>query len=195
MYRFILIVLMLLTCLLPFTAAAATEKGTVPTAAEFMAQQMDGQIVRHLKNTQSSRWGMSILATVPVSLSDMNLSSPIARQISEEMMSYFVEAGYRVDEMRKGREIRVDQDYGEMLLTRNTSRMLRTGFTTNAVLSGTYTLTRDSIRFNMRLLHTPSNTVIAASSATVPITPDIYGLVADRRKGGSSQPSVQTRLR
>ena len=46
MYRIAIVILMILTCLLPLTAAAA--EGTVPKAATMMAQQMDSQIMRRV---------------------------------------------------------------------------------------------------------------------------------------------------
>lgn len=64
MYRIAIVILMILTCLLPLTAAAA--EGTVPKAATMMAQQMDSQIMRRVGTYPEGRACVSIVSTVPV---------------------------------------------------------------------------------------------------------------------------------
>ena len=192
MYRIAIVILMILTCLLPLTAAAA--EGTVPKAATMMAQQMDSQIMRRVGTYPEGRACVSIVSTVPVFLGNLEQSSPLARQMAEEVMRCFVEAGYRVEEIRKGKEIVMTPRRGETILTRQTTQLADRDVSTVAVLAGTYTVTRDSVRFNLKLLHATSNEVLASSSATVPVTSELFPLLADRG-GNNSMPSVFTRLR
>lgn len=191
MYRLILLVILMLSVLLPFTAAAET--GTVPRAARAMASQLDKQLVRRLNNTGFGKDSVSISITVPVNLSNLSLSSPLARQMAEEVTTLLVQQGYEVEDIRKGVDITMQEGVGEMLLTRNLSRLASRDATSVAVLTGTYTVTANDVRFNLRLLHTPSNKVLASATASVPVTPELFPLLADRGDG-PPRPSVQTRL-
>lgn len=190
MRRVLIVVILIISCLLPLTAAA---RGTVPEAADEMAVVMDQQIMRLVGNFPGGRGTVSIATTVPVFLGDLDQSSPLARQMSEEITRWFVAAGYRVDELRKGRDIIMEPRTGEMILTRQISRLESSQVRTVAVLAGTYTITRDSVRFNMRLLHSPSNQVLAMATGTVPVTEELFPLLADRGNR-SPMPSVFTRL-
>lgn len=192
MYRLILLLILMMSVLLPFSAAAG-EKGTVPGAAGVMTKQLDGQLMRRIATSAYGRDSVSIAITVPVSLSNLGRSSPLARQMAEEVTTLLVDLGYTVEDMRKGRDIIVEPRTGEMLLTRDLARLASRDVTSTAVLTGTYTITADAVRFNMRLLHTPSNQVLATATATVPVTPELFPLLADRGDG-PPMPTVMTRL-
>lgn len=192
MYRILVIIIMLMTCLLPLTAAAA--EGTVPKAANVMAEQMDKQIMRRIGSYPEGRACVSISPTVPVFLGNLEQTSPLARQMAEEVTRWFVEAGYRVEELRKGKDIVMEPRKGEMLLTRNLSQLANRDVSSVAILVGTYTVTQDNVRFNLKLLHTPSNEVLAMASATVPVTDELFPLLADKGPGRNPMPSVFTRL-
>ena len=193
MRRILIVMLMVLACLLPLSAAAV-ETGTVPKAADQMAQAMDVQIMRRLgAYPDEGRGSVGIAATVPVFLGDLTQSSPLARQMAEEVVRWFVNAGYRVDEIRKGSEIVMVPRSGEMILTRQRSQLASASVRTSLVLAGTYTITRESVRFNLRLLHAPTNEVLAMASATVPVTDELFPLLADRGNR-TPLPSVFTRL-
>lgn len=192
MYRLILLLILTLSVLLPFTAAAA-ERGTVPVAAGIMAKQLDTQLMKRISASAYGRDSVSIAITVPVSLSNLTLSSPLARQMAEEVTTLLVDMGYTVEDMRKGRDITMQPAVGEMLLTRDLGRLASRDVTSTAVLTGTYTVTADAVRFNVRLLHTTSNQVLASATATVPVTSELFPLLADR-SSGPPMPSVMTRL-
>jgi hypothetical protein len=81
-----------------------------------------------------------------------------------------------------------------MILTRDLARLATRDVQSVAVLAGTYLVTPDNVRFNMRLIHTPDNEVIAMGSATVPVTKEIKELLSDERKPAPPKPSVFTRL-
>lgn len=192
MYRLILLLILMLGVLLPFSAAAA-ERGTVPTAADTMVSQIDNQLMRKIGTSSYGRNSVSIAITVPVNLGNLHQSSPLARQVAEEMTTLLVNAGYNVEDIRKGKDILMQEGVGEMLLTRDMSQLASRDVTSVAVLTGTYTVTANSVRFNLRLLHTPSNQVLASAAATVPVTNELFPLLADRTPG-PTRPTVATRL-
>ena len=210
--RLVLLFLALAFLLMPMAAAAAgllTPRGTVPIAADDMAEAMDKQILGHFGVEQPGffskadkkhhylkiRKTLSISCTVAVDLNNLENTSPVGRQISEEMARWFVQAGYRVKEIRKGRDVQVDVKRGEMLLTRDVRKLLNPNVTTEAVLAGTYVVTPEQVRFAMRLLHVPSNEVLAMATATVPITGDLKPLLHDMKEPKKVSPSIGTKLK
>ena len=197
--------LVLTILLIPMAAAAA--RGTVPLASDNMASDIDKQILSYfgveqpglLKQEQRHepreiRRALSIACTVPVNLNNLESSSPIARQVSEEMARWFVNAGYRVHEIRKGQDVYFDLERGERLLTRDVKKLLRRDVQTEAVLAGTFVVTHEQVRFSMRLLHVPSNEILGMATATIPISDDIKGLVTDPKEAKVA-PSIGTKLK
>ncbi len=194
-----------------------------PKAAYAMAEQMDAQILMRGNAAQlpkreyekklttykdqvsddellalrqrELRQSITIMSTVPVNVNNLKLSCALARQMTEEINTILVSAGYRVQEIRKGKEILFQEQTGEMLLTRDTSQLAKRHVSSVAVLTGTYVITPEQVRFSMRLLHTPSNEVLAMASATVPITPDVRPLLEENTEPTRISPSVNTRLR
>lgn len=201
--RFLILFLLTLSLLLPLTAAAgildllprASSAGFVPRTADNIGKTLDEQVMRILTAAGFSRDAVSIACTVPVSLEDLRHTSPLARQMSEELARYFVAAGYRVDELRRGTEVIMTPDRGEFLLTRDVRKLLDRNVTTELLLVGTYTMTDQSVRFNMRLLHTPTNEVVAMAAGTVPVTEELAPLTSDNDTPPPPlAPSVRTRL-
>ena len=207
--RLVFLFLTLAVLLIPLAAAAGmTTRGTVPIAADEMAAAIDKQILGYFgveqpglfsKSDQKHhplkiRRALSISCTVAVDLNNLENSSPVGRQISEEMARWFVQAGYKVKEVRKGRDVHIDAQRGEMVLTRDVRKLLSTNVTTEAVLAGTYVVTPEQVRFAMRLLHVPSNDILAMATATVPITDDLKPLLHDMKEG-KVMPSIGTKLK
>ena len=207
--RLVLLFLALAILLIPLAAAAGmTPRGTVPIAADEMAEAIDRQILGHFgveqpglfsKSEQKAaslkiRRALSISCTVAVDLNNLENSSPVGRQISEEMARWFVQAGYKVKEIRKGRDVHVEVQRGERVLTRDVRKLLSTNVTTEAVLAGTYVVTPEQVRFAMRLLHVPSNDILGMATATVPITADLKPLLHDMKEG-KVMPSIGTKLK
>lgn len=191
MKRILFYIIMAMCMLLPFTASAG--QGDVPKAAGIIAKRLDEQIMRRIGDYAGGRSSVSIAITVPVFLGDFGSTSPLARQMAEEITSQLVQLGYDVDEIRKGNDIIMEPGRGEMILTRDINRLETRDVDSAAVLAGTYTVTSESVRFNIKLLHTPNNQVLAMATATVPVTTELMPLLADRSRR-PPLPSVMTRL-
>jgi hypothetical protein len=205
--RLVLLFLAMAFLLIPMAAAAAT-RGTVTIAADDMAEAMDKQILAHFGVEQPGlfskkeqrhhplkiRRALSISCTVAVDLNNLENTSPVGRQISEEMARWFVQAGYKVREIRKGKDVHIDAKRGEMVLTRDVHKLLSTNVTTEAVLAGTYVVTPEQVRFSMRLLHVPTNDILAMATATTPITDDLKPLLHDVKEVKLG-PSIGTKLK
>lgn len=202
MYRWSIVLLVLAALLFPLAAAA----GNVPRAADSIAKQMDEQLMMRYAGddpgmTSSERKSLArarimILGTTPANINNLEESSSLARQMTEEVARWLVNKGYRFQEIRRGSVIRFDQRRGEFYLTRDVRKLAATSGTGQAVLAGTYVVSREQVRFSMRLIHTTSGEVLAMGTATVPITDDMRNLVRDRGPGAGDglTPTVRTRL-
>jgi TolB-like protein len=204
MNRFFLVIVLILALLLfPLAAAAFFETGAVPVAADSIAGQMDSQLMKRyagnnpdMKKSERealARSRISIMGTTAADINDLEKTSPLGRQITEEIARRLMEAGYRFTELRKGRHIRFNKK-GEFFLTRDLQKLAGATGTAQAVLAGTYVVTPEQVRFSMKLIHANSNEVLAMGAATVPITDDLQPLLEDVKPGGGSAPSVLTRL-
>ncbi len=179
-----------------------------PKAANNIAAQLDAQIMQRAHITSSAlpskeialrqmqlRESITVMATVPVNINNLEESCPLARQMSEEISRWMISKGYRFQELRKGKEIYFQKKQGEMLLTRNPNLLAKRNVSSQAVLAGTYVITPEQVRFSMRLIHTPSNEVIAMGTATIPITPDLRPLLTNDAEGQRKvNPTVYTKL-
>jgi hypothetical protein len=200
----IIMALLLMTMILPFTAAASpwpfgdedtVQVGTVPAAAWELSRAMDMQMARRLGQYETPARGISIIITTPVELHYLESSSPLARQLSEEMAGWFVEAGYTVQEVRLAKSLLMRKGTGELMLTRDVELLASNkALSSNVVLMGTYTATSRNVRFNMQFIHTGTNTVLAKGSVTIPVTREIKPLLADVSASRHIQTSASTRL-
>ena len=203
MSRLITVILVLVALLLPLTAAAA---GNVPAAASKIASQLDEQLMMRYAGTDPqvskkeqqavARANIMIMGTTPANLNDLNEASPLARQMMEEVSRWLINSGYRFQELRKGRDIYFDKRKGEFILTRDVNRLASRVGTSQAIMAGTFVVSAEQVRFNIRLIHTTSNEVLAMGSGTVPITDDLLPLLRDASPGGRGgvTPTVNTRL-
>ena len=177
-------------------AAASAQAGLLPRIAAEMADELDAQLAAHLNLPERPVRNVSMLVTTPADLGNLEQTSPLSRLVAEEMSTWFVSVGYRVQEMRKGRMILFAPGKGELLLTRRANLLQQKNIDGTVILAGTYTVTSKHVRFNMKLIHTASNEVLAMCSATVPMTPEVREMIMGY--GGLNftglEPSVSTRL-
>jgi hypothetical protein len=198
MNRAILLMILAVFLALPATAFG----GMLPDTAVGIAEELDTQLANRLDLPETPVKGRSLIVTTPVNLNNLDRTSPLARQLAEEMTTWFVRSGYRVQEIRKGKNILFEPLSGETLLTRRV-RLLDEGNVQSAlILAGTYIVTTKNVRFSIRLIHAPTNEVLAMSSRTLPVSAEMYELMAEHSggPGGSGRalsalrPSVGTRL-
>jgi len=152
---------------MPLTAAALGG-GYVPRAADVAVKMLDKQLMKLLAD-KHPRSSLRIAFTVPVNLNNFRKTNTLARQMSEELARGLKVKGYKIVEIRKGREIIMTPEIGEFFLTRDTAQLSAQSVQTELLLTGTYTISKRDVRFNIRLLHMASTEVIAMATSTVPI--------------------------
>jgi hypothetical protein len=175
-------------------AAPARASQSVPQTAASIAVQLDGQLVERLQLLEGPARGTTLILSTPVDLGDLEKSSPLARLMGEELASWFVANGYRVQEVRRARNLMLDPGTGEMALSRDVRLLGDRSPQSEVLLAGTYSQTSRSVRFNIRLLHAPTGEVLAMASGTVQITPETAELldVDARAQAARVRPSVDT---
>jgi hypothetical protein len=178
-------------------AAPCLASPFVPQIVAAMGRQLDRQVVARLHQTESPAQGVSLLMTTPVDLNDLESANPLARQVQEELASWFAQAGYSVREIRKGADLLFAPDTGELLLTRRSNLVSEEQADGGAIVAGTYTVTPQHVRFNIRLILTGSQEVLAMTSMSVPVTGEVAALLSgdgSRRAGAPIAPTVVTLL-
>jgi len=185
----ILAMVMILALALPALAGQS-----VPETAAGIAAQLDTQLVERLQLVEGPAKGTAIILSTPVDLGNLEQSSPLARLMSEELATWFVSNGYRVQEVRKTKNILLDPGNGELSLSRDI-RFVDSRYQKSAVmLTATYTQTTKHVRFNVRLLHAPTGEVLAMAGATITITPETMQLLDNTARANAERvrPSVNT---
>lgn len=190
--------MLIVTCLvcLGLLGAAAVDTAqaeNMPQRARCMARELDWQLVSKLNLMPEAERKHSMIITTPVNLNNLGAASPLARQLAEEMAVWFVMAGYRVQEIRKGKNVLFEPEKGELLLTRHVRLLDNKNINSSLILTGTYIATYKHVRFNMRLVHAASNDVLAMSSLTLPITPEMYQMVGDDASSYGASANGQSR--
>ena len=191
------LLVMTIACLCTLFAISEAEasrsiEGTVPQAASAMGRQIDRQILERLGHSG----GIALTITVPVNLNDLDESNPLARQMAEELARWFTQAGYNVQEMRKGRMILVEPGNGEKLLTRRVNLLSHRTITGSTIMTGTYTVTGKNVRFNIRILDAGSQNVLGMATVSVPISGEVRSLLGTAGQhtsyAATSGPSTST---
>ncbi len=176
--------------------AAPALAGGVPETARDLAAELDAQIVERLQLVEGPAKGQVLMVTTPASLDDLEMSSPLARLFAEELASWFVQAGYRVQDIRKGKTVLFAPKTGELLLTRDVQLLAENQAPSALILVGTFTETSRSVRFNIKLIHAPDNEVLAMSSRTIPMSPELAELATDANRSRLTRlkPTVSTKF-
>ncbi|SHN66277.1 FlgO family outer membrane protein [Desulfovibrio litoralis] len=170
--------------------------GIVPKAGSALARQIDRQISGGMgKSEGGGADGFSMIVTVPADINNLEQTNPLSRQVAEEMARWFVQAGYHVNDVRMGSNVLIDPEKTELILSRKASLLRSNRANVMGVLVGTYTTTRNNIRFNVRMVQANGNEVLGMATVTIPLDQEARGLLVNRDGGGAAiMPSVLTRL-
>ncbi|GFM37558.1 FlgO family outer membrane protein [Desulfovibrio psychrotolerans] len=193
LHSIVRIIVMLICLLLPVAASAgifdfwkdepkappAPAPVNLPLAAFKIGEVLDSQLVERLGLLEGPAKGYTLIVTTPVDLNNLEASSPLGRQMGEELALWFVQSGYKVQEIRKGRTVLFDPKNGETLLTRRSNLLGNENVRSALIMATTYSQTAKNVRFNVRLLHAATNEVVAMASQTVPMNAELRTLVAE----------------
>lgn len=117
-----------------------------------------------------------IIVTTFVNLNNLNKSSVFGRALAEKLLTELHQAGFTVSEIRKGKDVFLREELGELILTRDAKETM--GKThARAVLAGTYVATADSVIINARLIDLQTPLILSSCSYTLKMTKEFEKLL------------------
>ncbi|MDA8418664.1 MAG: FlgO family outer membrane protein [Desulfobacteraceae bacterium] len=161
-------------------AAALADQGE---AARFEAsiRQMAGALFAHLGGDADPNQGDladGIVVSSFVDLRQLTRTSSFGRYLAEQLMGEFQQRGYRVVEIRKSKDILIQERRGEYGLSRNPGE-IKPEVAAQALVTGTYTVTEDSILVNAKVLDNRSAVLLSSATMVFPRTKLANLLLAD----------------
>ncbi|MGV1099928.1 FlgO family outer membrane protein [Thiovibrio sp. JS02] len=128
--------------------------------------------------------GQRLLLTTIVELDNLYASSRFGRTLSEALSTSLFRHGFAVVEIRKGAELLIRDNSGELMLTRDAA-LLAKQQQVAAVLTGTYSLTPTTVILNLKLLDAGSQQVLSVAGLELQRSRTINHLLAAGSQSGS----------
>lgn len=119
-----------------------------------------------------------LIFTTMVNLDDLRQTSKFGRTLSESMATQLFQHGYGVVELRKAANIMIQSPHGEMVLSRDATRLAKQ-YEANAIVAGTYALTPKTVIINVKLLDADSNAVLSVAGMELERSANIDYLLAE----------------
>ena len=101
----------------------------------------------------------------------------MGRMIAEQISSRFAQDGFTMVEMKLRRNVFIQQQGGEFVLSREVQNLSQV-HNAAAVIAGTYAVGRRTVYINARLVRAADNLVLAAYDYSMPLGPDAKALLA-----------------
>ncbi|NCC25661.1 MAG: hypothetical protein EOM25_10785 [Deltaproteobacteria bacterium] len=187
-----------LHCLVPaliliWAGSAWAGSGIFPT--QKVGWDLDSQLEDRLIDLGVLPESTVMVVTTAVNLGDLKTASSLSRYASEELAMWFVQNGYRVREIRRAADIDMVPETGEIILTREESRLLTDKANVSLVLTGTYSVMPDRVDFHFRILEAAGNEVLAIAKAGVPMSAGVYGMLTREERVAAKvvRPTVETK--
>lgn len=124
-----------------------------------------------------SQSGQRLILTTVVDIDNLYVTSRFGRTLTESLATSLFRHGFGVVEIRKSSEILMKSDSGELMLTRDAALLARQQ-EAGAILTGTYSLTPNSVIVNLRLLEAGSQRVLSVAGLELQRSRTINHLLA-----------------
>ncbi len=122
-----------------------------------------------------------ILITSVAKISDLDATSDFGLMISEQIGNRISQFGFPVVDLRTRKDIKVRENSGEYMLSRDLLRISRQ-HAAGAVLVGTYAKGKNTVYVSTRLIRPDDNRVLASYDFALPMGPDTTKLLRSRSK-------------
>ena len=133
------------------------------------------KLIRSAKHTNKRE--DTLLVASFTDLGALDRSSKLGRLMGQDCSTEAVKDGYKVTETLLADSLFIDPNEGELMLSRDLS-LLAQSHDATAVLVGTYTVGRNTVYANARLIRSQDARVLSAVSFELPLTREITQLVA-----------------
>ncbi len=123
----------------------------------------------------------AILITSMADITDIDSSSALGLIISEQIGNRFAQYGFPVVDLRTRKDIRVRENNGEFIISRDIKKISKS-HTAGAALLGTYAVGKNHIYVSTRLVRPEDNRILASYDFDIPMGPDAKALVRSKTK-------------
>ncbi|MBF0262800.1 MAG: hypothetical protein HQL97_13310 [Magnetococcales bacterium] len=148
----------------------------------------DALVAELRKNHPSFHQRKPILVTSFVSRGQLDSTSELGNLIADHVASRLTQQGFTVVEPKLRKSLAIRQDQGEFILSRDIEKISHDN-KAYAVVTGTYTETRDTLDFTSRMIALNSRQVLASVDAKVPVNGSTRELLINTN-GGTNMPVV-----
>jgi TolB-like protein len=136
-------------------------------------------LLMQLNNSLPAGNSTLIVATL-VNIDALENSSTLGRLVSEQILTRFTLAGYRMIEMKFRSNIYMLQGQGELMLTREIHE-LASSHSAQAVIVGTYGESKDYIFVNLKVIQPQTNVVLAVHDYALPLDDNTRSMLRTKR--------------
>ena len=131
--------------------------------------------------------GKGVLVCTFVELKKLSRTSSLGRYVAEQLMNEMQSRHYEVVEIRKSQAVMHQEKRGEFGLSRNPTEISQT-VAAGAMLTGTYTPSKDSIVINARIIDNKSAKLLSSATAIIPRNQLAEQLLADTASVREAKP-------
>jgi TolB-like protein len=131
-----------------------TGSGRFNSGVIFIADQLD-------RNAETDMRSRPTVITSFANLNDLNESSPLGRLVGEHLMHELQVRAWNVADIRLTKDLIIN-NAGEFSLSRDIAQ-LRQSFPVSNVVTGTYSVTRDGVLLNVRIIDSARGRVISTA--------------------------------
>jgi TolB-like protein len=172
-----------LSFVVALSVMAGCRETPVPQTVAALAPDLFGvgeELARQLiANRRVGDGGKRLIFTTLVNLDDLRQTSKFGRTLSESLATQLFQHGYGVVELRKGANIMIQGNNGEMILSRDVAR-LAGQYEANAIVAGTYAMTPKTVIINVKLLDVDSQEVLSVAGMELERSSTINYMLADQ---------------
>ena len=152
-------------------------------------QGLANELFRNLADAdpENGDLGKGILVCTFVELKKLSRTSSLGRYVAEQLMNEMQSRHYEVVEIRKSQAVMIQEKRGEFGLSRNPAEVSQT-VAAGAMLTGTYTPSKDSIVINARIVDNRSAKLLSSATAIIPRNQLAEQLLADTASVREAKP-------
>ena len=133
---------------------------------------------------------MPVLVTTFVSNSNLEKTSSFGRLLQEHITSRLVQMGYSVRELKVAKNIYIEPQSGETILTRDLSQ-LNPHLSAQAIVVGTFTRTNRILYLSTRLVNPNNNNIISSNDYKLCMDDDILAMFGLQRQINDTHPITE----
>ena len=165
---------------LTVSEAAALHKEIQGLANDLFRNLADG-------DPENGDLGKGVLVCTFVELKKLTRTSSLGRYVAEQLMNEMQQRHYDVVEIRKSQAVTLQEKRGEFGLSRNPAE-INQSVAAGAMLTGTYTPSKDSIVINARIVDNRSAKLLSSATAIIPRNQLAEQLLADTASVREAKP-------